>query len=146
MGFLRSGVIRAYLNAEGKIPVWRYVLMMWVSAGTTAGEIAWRRWDGIGSSGQVVGWLERMSLEISASESVRFYISRAGLRANFHVIVQTRGGRSPYFYILDIHELVMKKIAALVETTRFRAATKKGSMVFRVSAAEGFCVQRHAQD
>ncbi len=24
---------------------------------------------------------------------------------------------SPYFYILDIHQLVMKKIAALVETT-----------------------------
>ncbi len=42
---------------------------MWVSAGTTAGEMAWRRWDGIGSSGQVVGWLERMSLETSASEN-----------------------------------------------------------------------------
>ncbi len=40
-----------------------------MSAGTTAGEMAWRRWDGIGSSGQVVGWLERMSLETSASES-----------------------------------------------------------------------------
>ncbi len=35
----------------------------------TAGEMAWRRWDGIESSGQVVGWLERMSLETSASES-----------------------------------------------------------------------------
>ncbi len=35
------------------------VVTMWVSAGTTAGEIAWRRWDG----------KERMSLENSASES-----------------------------------------------------------------------------
>ncbi len=74
MGFLRSGVLWACLNAEGKIPVWRDVLTMWVSAGTTAGEIAWRRWDGIGSSGQVVGWLERMSLETSASESGYIYI------------------------------------------------------------------------
>ncbi len=32
-------------------------------------EMAWRRWDGIGSSRQVVGWLERMSLETSASET-----------------------------------------------------------------------------
>ncbi len=87
-----------------------------------------------------------MSLEISASESGRFYISRAGLRANFHIIVQMQGGPSPYFYILDIHQLVVKKIAALVETTRVRAATESGSTVFRVSAAEGFCVQRHAQD
>ncbi len=54
---------------KGKTPVWRDVLMMWVSAGTTAGEIAWRRWDGIGSSGQVAGWLERVSLETSALES-----------------------------------------------------------------------------
>ncbi len=69
MGFLSSGVIRACLNAEGKTPVWRDVLMMWVSVGTTAGEMAWRKWDGIGSSGQVVGWLERMSLETSSSES-----------------------------------------------------------------------------
>ncbi len=42
---------------------------MWMSADTTAGETAWRRWDGIGSSGQVVEWLERMSLETSASNS-----------------------------------------------------------------------------
>ncbi len=48
---------------------------MWVSAGTTAGEIAWRRWDGIGSSEQVVEWLERMSLEISALESGETYVN-----------------------------------------------------------------------
>ncbi len=61
-------------------------------------------------------------------------------RANFHVIIQT-------FKLLDIHQLVMKKIAALVETTRDRAAAtvKSGSMVFSVrqqravSAAEEFC-------
>ncbi len=70
MGALSSGVIQACLNAEGKTPVWRDVLMMWVSAG-----IAWRRWDGIGSSGQVA-WLERMSLETSASESGEKYVNK----------------------------------------------------------------------
>ncbi len=35
-----------------------------------------------------------------------------------------------YFYILGIHQLVMKKIAALVETTRVRATTtESGSTV-----------------
>ncbi len=62
-------------------------------------------------------------------------------RANFHVIIQT-------FRLLDIHQLVMKKIAALVETTpdRAAAAVKSGSTVFSVqqqqraiSAAEEFC-------
>ncbi len=39
-----------------------------------------------------------------------FYASRAGLRANFHIIVQThRACFTRYFYILDIHQLVMKK-------------------------------------
>ncbi len=33
--------------------------MMCVSAGKSAGEIAWRRCEGIGSRGHVVGWLER---------------------------------------------------------------------------------------
>ncbi len=60
---------------------------------------------------------------------------------------------SPYFYILDIHQLVMKKIATLLETTRDHAATvKSGSAVFSVpqqqqravSTAEEFCVQIHA--
>ncbi len=31
------------------------------------GEIAWRRCEGIGSRGHVVGWLERRSLDTSAS-------------------------------------------------------------------------------
>ncbi len=31
------------------------------------GEIAWRRCKGIGSRGHVVGWLERRSLDTSAS-------------------------------------------------------------------------------
>ncbi len=39
------------------------------------------------------------------------------------------------------------KIAALVLTTGVHAAaTESGSTVFRVSAAEGFCVQSHAID
>ncbi len=40
---------------------------MCVSAGKSVGEIAWRRCEGIGSSGHVVGWLERRSLDTSAS-------------------------------------------------------------------------------
>ncbi len=53
----------------------------------------------------------------------------------------------PYVYILDIHQLVMKNIAALVETTPDRVPTvKSGSTVFSVqqqqravSSAEEFC-------
>ncbi len=41
--------------------------MMCVSAGKSEGEIAWRRCEGIGSRGHVVGWLERRSLDTSAS-------------------------------------------------------------------------------
>ncbi len=50
-------------------------------------------------------------------------------RANFHIMVQTRAGPPAcfrllhYVYILDIHQLVMTKIAALVETTQDRVAT-----------------------
>ncbi len=65
--FLSSGVLRACLNALGKVPVRRDVLMMCVSAGKSVGEIAWRRCEGIGSRGHVVGWLERRSLDTSAS-------------------------------------------------------------------------------
>ncbi len=40
---------------------------------------------------------------------------------------------SPYVFILDIHQLVMKKIDALVETTRDRVPTvKSGWTVFSV--------------
>ncbi len=45
----------------------RDVLMMCVSAGKSVGEIAWRRCEGIGSRRHVVGWLERRSLDTSAS-------------------------------------------------------------------------------
>ncbi len=41
--------------------------MMCVSAGKSEGEIAWRRCEGIGSRGHVVGWLERRSLDTYAS-------------------------------------------------------------------------------
>ncbi len=67
VGFLSSGVTRACLNAVGKMPVRRDVLIMCVSAGRSAGEIAWRRCEGIGSRGHVVEWLERRSLDTSAS-------------------------------------------------------------------------------
>ncbi len=66
VGFLSSGATRACLNAVGKMPVRRDVLMVCVSAGKSVGEIAWRRCEGIGPRGQVVGWLER-SLDTSAS-------------------------------------------------------------------------------
>ncbi len=58
-------------------------------------------------------------------------------RANFHVIIQTRAGPQACFrllYILDIHQLVMKKIAALVETTRDRAAATVKSSSRELSA------------
>ncbi len=48
VGFLSSGVTRACLNAVGKMPVRRDVLIMCVSAGKSVGEIAWRRCEGIG--------------------------------------------------------------------------------------------------
>ncbi len=38
------------------------MLIMCVSAGKSVGEIAWRRCEGIGARGHVVGWLERRSL------------------------------------------------------------------------------------
>ncbi len=63
VGFLSSGVTRACLNAVGKMPVRRDVLIMCVSAGKSVEEIAWRRCEGIGSRGHVVGWLERRSLD-----------------------------------------------------------------------------------
>ncbi len=43
VGFFSSGVTRACLNAVGKMPVKRDVLIMCVSAGKSVGEIAWRR-------------------------------------------------------------------------------------------------------
>ncbi len=58
VGFLNRGVTRACLNAVGKMPVRRDVLMKCVSAGKSVGEIAWRMCEGIGSRGHVVGWLE----------------------------------------------------------------------------------------
>ncbi len=67
VGFMSSGVTRACLNAVGKMPVRRDVLIMCLSAGKSVEEIAWRRCEGIGSRGHVVGWLERRSLDTSAS-------------------------------------------------------------------------------
>ncbi len=49
------------------MPVRRDVLIKWVSAGKSVGEIAWRKCDGIGSRGHVVGWLEGRSLDTSTS-------------------------------------------------------------------------------
>ncbi len=61
--FFSSGITRACLNAVGKMPVRRYVLIMRVSPGKSVGEIAWRRCEEIRSRGHVVGWLERRSLD-----------------------------------------------------------------------------------
>ncbi len=43
------------------------ILMICVSAGRSVGEIAWRRCEGIGSNGHVVGRLEWRTLDSSAS-------------------------------------------------------------------------------
>ncbi len=40
---------------------------MCVSSGKSVGEIAWRRSEGIGSRGHIVGWLERRNCDTSAS-------------------------------------------------------------------------------
>ncbi len=40
-----------------------------MSAGKSVGEIAWRRCEGIGSRGHVIGRLERRSLDTCASVS-----------------------------------------------------------------------------
>ncbi len=42
--------------------------MVCVSADKSEGEIAWRRCEGIGSRGHVVGWLETRRLDNYASE------------------------------------------------------------------------------
>ncbi len=67
VGFFSSGVTRACLNAVGKIPVRRDELIMYVSSGKSVGEIAWRRSEGIGSRGHIVGWLERRNCDTSTS-------------------------------------------------------------------------------
>ncbi len=51
-----------------------------MSAGKSAGEIAWRRCEGIASRGHVVGWLERRSLDTSAS--VRGQKAKMGVLAD----------------------------------------------------------------
>lgn len=56
-----AGLTSASLKAAENVPVEREELMMWVRAETTYGEIACSRWVGMGSTGQVVGWLEAMS-------------------------------------------------------------------------------------
>ncbi len=63
--FLNIGVTRACLNDVGKVPARREILC--VRAGNRGGEIAWKRCVGIGSRGHVVGWLQRRSLDTSAS-------------------------------------------------------------------------------
>ncbi len=52
--------------------------MMCVSAGKSEGEIAWRRCEGIGSRGHVVGWLER---SLDTSDSVRGQKAKRGVLA-----------------------------------------------------------------
>ncbi len=47
-------IFQACLNAVGKVPVRRDVLIMRVSAGKSVGEIDWRRCEGIGSRGHIV--------------------------------------------------------------------------------------------
>ena len=56
-GFLSSGVTRATLKEEGNGPLVNEALITCVIAGKTVGDMAWRRLDGIGSNGPVVGRL-----------------------------------------------------------------------------------------
>ncbi len=77
------------------------------------------------------------------ARALHFSPTPTGLRSGRH---NSDFSASPYVYILDIHQLVMKKIAALVETTPDRVPTVKSVSVFSVqqqqravSAAEEFC-------
>ncbi len=90
------------------MPVRRDVLIMCVSAGKSVGEIAWRRWEGIGSRGHVVGWLERRSLD--TSDSVRGQKEKMGVWA-----VDVVGWRSCVCggenWLLIVLVLSVKKVA-----------------------------------
>lgn len=54
-----------------------------VSKCRSAGEKACRRCEGIGSRGQVLGWLERISLETSSSVRGEKMISCVGVFCEF---------------------------------------------------------------
>ncbi len=55
--------------------------MVCVSADKSEGEIAWRRCEGIGSRGHVVGWLETRRLDT--------YSSERGQKAERRVLINT---------------------------------------------------------
>ncbi len=76
VGLFSNGVTQACLNVVGKVHVRR-------GAGKRVGEIAWRRCEGIGSRGHVVGWLERRSLDTSTS--VRGQKAKRGVLAVYVV-------------------------------------------------------------
>ncbi len=86
------------------MPVRRDELMMCVNDG----EIAWRRCEWIGSRGHVVGWLERRSLDTSAS--VRGQKEKMGVLAVDVVGWRSRvcGGEN---WILIVLVLSVKKVA-----------------------------------
>ncbi len=67
-----SGVTRACLNALGKVPVRRDVLMMCVSAGKSEGEIAWRRCEGIG------GMFKRACCRVAGEEKFGYFCLSEG--------------------------------------------------------------------
>src|SRR4029434_7479063 len=66
-GFLSSGVTRATLKREGNVPGLNEALITCVIAGKTAGDMACRMLDGMGSSGHVLGRLPVRILETSLS-------------------------------------------------------------------------------
>ena len=68
VGFLRSGVTLAALNADGTQPAVTDVLMMEVMKGSRSGVMVWKIGDGRGSRGQVVGLEEVTSFRTSSGE------------------------------------------------------------------------------
>ncbi len=80
------------------------------------------------------------------ARALHFSPTWTGLRSGQFSRHNSDFSASPYVYILEILQLVMKKIAALVETTGDRVPTIKSVSVFSVqqqqravSAAEEFC-------
>ncbi len=64
VGFLSSGITRACLNAVGKMPVRRDVLMMCVSAGKSVGEM-------LGEGER--GWVKRTCCRMAGEEKFVYF-------------------------------------------------------------------------
>ncbi|MEE6526376.1 hypothetical protein FKM82_026999 [Ascaphus truei] len=68
----------ACLKEDGKVPEQREELKMCVSVGIIVGARGFRRWEGMGSRGQVVEGEEAINSDTSSSETVEKESRKAG--------------------------------------------------------------------